>query len=41
MARGPALLILISMEAVETAMMLMKSAIFGGNLGSSLTASHA
>lgn len=40
MARGLALLILIRMEAVETATMLISSAALGENLGLSFTAYH-
>jgi hypothetical protein len=40
MARGPALLILISMEAVEMATMLMNNATFWGNPGLSPTANQ-
>ncbi len=40
MARGPASLILIRMEAVDTATMLTNSATFGGNPGLSPTANH-
>ena len=39
-AREPALLIFMRMDAVDTAIILIKSASFGGNPGFSLTAYH-